>query len=153
MAVSDKVIYLIWLFYYSRHMPYLQRAGIDPQDKNASRIIVEQGMQEFCVYPDVTHVPASYVIFVETRGPVPDAARGGADTLMDDCLREQNMDYDDCRNLGELAPPKVRFLKKGAFEGYKAALQEKGREIGQYKPVRLLDTEERIRYFLGEAVD
>lgn len=37
MAVSDKVIYLIWLFYYSRHMPYLQRAGIDPQDKNASR--------------------------------------------------------------------------------------------------------------------
>lgn len=37
MAVLDKVIYLIWLFYYSRHMPYLQRAGIDPQDKNASR--------------------------------------------------------------------------------------------------------------------
>ncbi len=109
--------------------------------------------QEFCVYPDVTHVPASYMIFVEARGPVPDAARGGADALMDDCLREQNMDYDDCRNLGELAPPKVRFLKKGAFEGYKVALQEKGREIGQYKPVRLLDTEERIRYFFGAVSD
>lgn len=129
----------------------------------------------FCVYEDREVIPARYVVLLE----MPDAglsggfglsdgrkAPGGTELpgslglrtsmelagIMDACLRRQNMDYDDCRNLKEIGSPRVCFVRAGAWERYKQLLQSRGIDVGQHKPVRLLDTEEKKEFFFREIV-
>jgi hypothetical protein len=71
---------------------------------------------------------------------------------IDKLFRTVNMDYDDCRNLKEIGAPEVHFLKKGAFERYKEHLYGNGKEVGQHKPVRVIDTEEKKKFFFGEIM-
>lgn len=39
------------------------------------------------------------------------------------------------------------------FEAYKESLQAKGVETGQFKPIRLLDTQERVDFFFGRVIN
>lgn len=72
--------------------------------------------------------------------------------VLDSFFRNVNMDYDDCRNLKEIGAPEIHFLRKGAFERYKEHLHVKGKEIGQHKPVRILDTDEKKEFFFKEIL-
>lgn len=108
-------------------------------------------VQDFCVYPNVNHIPGRYEVFLEWQANAASVAQTDAATFMDKLLRAQNLDYDDCRNLAEIDEPVVYFLKEGTFETYKEHLQSQGVEMGQYKPIRILDTEDRIRFFFGET--
>ena len=106
-------------------------------------------LAEYCVYPDMDSIPGRHVLLLEAD---PVAVKKN-EYLYDRLLRDENMDYDDCRNLGEIGMPKIHFLKPGTFEGYKEYLMSKGLDVGQVKPVKLISTPEQKEYFFGEVVD
>lgn len=133
-------------------------------------------INEFCIYPNVEEIPAKYDVLLELApgGSPPSMQKGAkdrqlpdtgkkaaeagppdmgkkADEEMDRLFRKNHLDYDDCRGLGELDQLKVWFLKPGACERYRQFLQSKGAETGQYKPVRVIDTQEKKEFFFGEV--
>ena len=108
---------------------------------------------EFCIYPDEDVIPARYVVLLEIDSEQkPDIPEKEKNEVIDSFFRTINMDYDDCRNLKEIGTPEIHFLKKGAFERYKEQLHMNGKEIGQHKPVRMIDTEEKRAFFFGEIL-
>lgn len=108
---------------------------------------------DFCIYPDEDVIPARYVLLLEIESEEkPDISQEELHKVMDDFFRKINMDYDDCRNTKEIGMPELYFLRKGAFERYKEYLHTNGKEIGQHKPVRILDTEEKKKFFFGERL-
>ncbi len=110
-------------------------------------------ISEFCIYPDVEESPAKYVVLLELKADERvTALQEEVSRKMDRLFRKQHLDYDDCRELGEIAQLKVRFLRKGASERYRQFLQQKGAETGQYKPVRIIDTQEKKDFFFGEVL-
>lgn len=112
------------------------------------------GIGEFCIYPDVDETPARYLVLLEASADeiLPDQPDRAAET-MDRLLRRQHLGYDDCRGLGEIGMPVVYFLRQGASLRYQKHLMTQGIETGQYKPVRILDTEEKKEFFFGEILD
>ncbi len=96
----------------------------------------------FCVYPDMRTLPGHYLIFIEPEGEKPANEPERIDAL----LRAENYDYADCRNLGEIGLPEIRFLKKGTFLAYKQRMAATGQDMAQYKPVRILD-DEKLGFF------
>lgn len=85
-------------------------------------------VQEFSVYQDMDCMPGRYVFFIETPSKVEAGDYDKASEMLDRLLCRQSMDYEDCRDLGEI-----------------------GAETGQYKPIRLLDTQARYSFFMARA--
>jgi len=114
-------------------------------------------VRDFCIYEDEDEIPARYIVLLEaypdrfSDSGISDAPEKAA-AAMDVMLRRRHLDYDDCRNLGEIGMPVVYFLKQGASSRYQKYLQAQGMETGQYKPVRILDTEEKKEFFFREIV-
>lgn len=99
----------------------------------------------FCVQEDFSVRPGRYLIYAETP-PVKNAA-----ALMDRCLSEASLGYGGCRSMGDVGAPLVRFLPEGSFRRYEEYLARQGKSLDQYKPVRILDSEEKRRFFASEA--
>ena len=53
--------------------------------------------------------------------------------------------------MGDVGAPLVRFLPEGSFRRYEEYLARQGKSLDQYKPVRILDSEEKRRFFASEA--
>lgn len=110
-------------------------------------------ISEFCIYPDVDEIPSRYIVLLEMSADDNLPARLNKTAQTMDCLlRRQHLDYDDCRGIGEIGMPVVYFLRQGASQRYQKHLMTQGMETGQYKPVRILDTEEKKTFFFGEIV-
>ena len=80
-----------------------------------------------------------------------DPAVKDAAGLVDQCLKEVSLGYQGCRASGDVAAPLVRFLPKGSFRRYEECLARGGKTLDQYKPVLILDSEEKRRFFVKEA--
>ena len=107
----------------------------------------EAGLSQvpFCAQEDFSVRPGRYLIYVEA----PPLAQAGE--RLDRCLCQASLGYQGCRSMGEIALPQVRFLPPGAFQRYENALAGQGQTLSQYKPIQLLDTQEKQRFFAAEA--
>ena len=72
----------------------------------------------FCAQEDYSLRPGRYLFYLES----PRLENAGA--LLDRCLREASLGYQGCRAMGDIAPPRVRFLPPGSFQRYEAALAQ-----------------------------
>lgn len=99
----------------------------------------------YCAQEDFTVRPGRYLFYIEGE-PLPGAAQ-----VLDHCLGCASMGYQGCRNMGEIAPVRVRFLARDSFHRYEELLAEQGRTMAQYKPVRILHSELSKKFFAEEA--
>lgn len=99
------------------------------------------GFVPWCMYGEVVEGKGRYVLLYEAEHA------GRALLSFDDCMMRQNLDYMDCRGNGELSKAVSCRLKPGSFGEYRKHMEKKGMEMGQDKPVKLLDSEEKIEYF------
>jgi hypothetical protein len=83
--------------------------------------------------PDGQLPAAGYTLFIETRdGELPPDLPG----QLDKALR-QNPHYAYCRDLNQLARPRIFRVRASAYLSYVRAYGERGRRIGELKPVAL----------------
>lgn len=101
----------------------------------------------YCVQEDYEQSPGRYLCYLECTGD----RREEFSEEFDRCLYRANYGYAGCRNFGQIGPAKIRYLKQGAFARYEQAIAEKGYEMGQSKPVRVLSDEENRSFFRLEA--
>lgn len=115
--------------------------------------IYDTAIEHFCVYPQTDKIPAEYMLLLEVpQAGKPNVSEKEAAETMDRLLRQQNMDYDDCRRLKEIGAPSVGFLRNGTTDRHKEHLRQQGADVSQYKPVRMIDTQEKREFFLGEII-
>lgn len=99
----------------------------------------------FCAQEDFSVRPGLYLVYVEAP-PLENAAQ-----IMDECLGRASFGYQSCRSMGDIGPARVRFLPPGSFQRYERLLAANGRTMTQYKPVQILDSEDKRRFFAAEA--
>ncbi len=107
------------------------------------------GFVQWCMYSEVAGGTGRYVFLYEAEHA------GGAVVSFDDCMQRCNLDYMDCRANGELGEAVSCRLKPGSFGEYRTYMEKQGVEMGQDKPVKLLDSKEKIDVFRKwiESVD
>lgn len=111
-------------------------------------------INDFCIYLDEDTIPGRYIFLLEiVRNSKRDISYEDRTKKIDQLLKSANLDYEDCRKLQEIGKPIVHYLKEGTFERYKENLLKKGKEVGQYKPVRILDTDEKKNFFFREILE
>ena len=117
------------------------------QLKGAVRELELQGgvhLTEYAVSGDLSVNPGRYVLYYETAG---NKKPKWDDQAFDRCMRENSVDYNDCRNTMEIGPAVTRRLKPDSFTAWKDRLAENGAEMGQDKPMNMLDTPEKQNFF------
>lgn len=120
----------------------------DAQLAQAMQLLTQQAsvsLTGYCVQADDTILPGRYRFYLECP-PFDQAA-----ALVDACLCRASLSYQGCRNMHDIAAPIVRFVPAGCFARYERHIAASGRDLGQYKPVCVLDTPEKQAFFAREA--
>lgn len=111
-------------------------------------------VNDFCIYPDQDTIPGRYVIMLEIEKNINmNISQNETIEVMDQLLKESNIDYEDCRRTQEIGKPIVHYLKEGTFECYRESLYMQGKEVGQHKPVRIIDTDEKKNFFFHAIIN
>lgn len=106
----------------------------------------ELTIKGYCVQEDIFEQPPRYLFYIECDMAMPD----GAESLLDDCLCKINYEYQKCRSINEIGQLRIECLRRGSFERYEKHLAAQGIRMGQNKPLRLLDSEEKKQFFILE---
>jgi len=102
-----------------------------------------------CLQRDDSVSPARYLVYAEFEKPT--AVARDIEKKLDVCLGMANRDYKSCRSLGEIGAARLRLLKPETFAHYQECFCS-GRDAGQLKPVRTLDTDEKKAFFAAHTV-
>lgn len=120
--------------------------------KTAGMEIAGYGIQA-----DYSLQPGRYLIYIEGTPTIPSmggAAKAysgeNADLIMEECLQKSILGYAGCRRMNEISPAHMEFLPRGSFARYEEHLAATGRPMGQSKPLRILDTPEKCRFFAAQ---
>ena len=54
---------------------------------------------------------------------------------------------------GALGHPEVLFLKKGTYDDYREMLRQRGANLNQVKPLKVIDTDEKRDFFFSHIED
>ncbi len=107
------------------------------------------GFVQWCIYGEIVGGRGRYVFLYEAEHA------GGNRISFDNCMQQYNLDYMDCRCNGELIKAVSCRIRSESFGRYRKYMERKGVEMGQDKPVKLLDSREKIDFFSKciESVD
>lgn len=101
----------------------------------------------YCVSACFSEIAPRYLFYMECRH-----APRNADEIFEGCMCEANPGYKSCRNMHEIAPLHIEFLREGSFKRYEQMLARKGRSMAQSKMPRFLDTREKKDFFAAQVI-
>lgn len=104
---------------------------------------------EYSLYPDYSHSPARYIVFMEIPGGIKKERLSEYESALDLEIGRFNRSYLDKRKLGIIAPLKINMLREGSYAVYRQLMCAKGGASGQIKPVRLIDNKFRESFFFS----
>ncbi|MCR5747358.1 MAG: GH3 auxin-responsive promoter family protein [Lachnospiraceae bacterium] len=104
-------------------------------------------MTDFALYPDQSISSARYILLIE---PDPSANKGyqnELDAVADRFLRNINQSYSKYRDQGIIEAPLVYFLEFQTFALFRDMQIAEGASPSQIKPLRIIDTPKKERFF------
>lgn len=101
----------------------------------------------YCVREDFAGIAPGYLFYMEC-GNVPRNAAG----IFEKCMCEANPEYRACRNMGEIEPLRIAYLRKGSFKRYEQMLAESGKAMAQSKMPHFLNTDEKKVFFAAQVI-
>ena len=107
----------------------------------------------YSVYPDRTTSPGHYVLFLESADPVSDEKKALYNEAFEQMLCKGNVSVEPLIRSGALGHPEVKFLKKGTYDAYRELLRQRGANLNQVKPLKVIDTDEKRDFFFAHIED
>jgi len=101
----------------------------------------------YCVQEDRLDIAPRYLFYMEC-GQIP----SGADEMFESCLCAANPEYRSCRNMREIEPLHIEFLREGSFARYEHKLAQSGKPLAQSKTPHFLDSREKKRFFAAQVL-
>jgi hypothetical protein len=106
-------------------------------------------VKEYCVAPDFSLPLPRYRFYLECSA---EAVPETAGKVLEECMREASYEYRACAQMNEIAPLKIEMLTEGSIKRYNRKLAASGKQMGQNKLLRFLDTEEKRSFFEAQII-
>lgn len=106
-------------------------------------------INDYSLYAETSTSPAHYVILLEPEKPVPKEKLPYCREVMDSKLMQANPSYGDKIRNGALGSAEIVFLQQQTYQLYRDLMTMKGASANQIKPVRLIDTPLKEKFFFG----
>ncbi len=104
---------------------------------------------DYSIFPDTSEEIGKYVFLLETEGDIPKDKLDGYAEIMDKKLGEANPAYMYTRMAKELNPARILILEPQTNALWRDLMIMKGTSPNQIKPVRVIDTPVKEKFFLG----
>ena len=109
------------------------------------------GFKGFSFYPDYSTKPPRYCMFVEPEKTVDEDTRRKMIEILDEELKGVNEKYFKYRRWGMLSEPEILILKEKSYWDYRESLRAKGVVLNQIKPVTVINSPEREKFFFSHV--
>ncbi len=107
-------------------------------------------VDDYCLYIDYDASPAArYVLLVEPGAPLDLTKTGEYGRIFDEKMCEANVEYAVCREDGNIGEPVVLLQQPQTHALWREFKIYKGASQNQVKPVRILDTPQKVKFFFG----
>lgn len=108
---------------------------------------------DYCVYPDTDSDPGHYTVLLEPDRPLDPSEVPHVRDVLDDCLGQANPSYGTKVKTGVLGLLELKISQIETHALYRDIMISKGVSANQLKPVRVLDTPMKERFFFALVED
>jgi len=137
----------------------LSIAGEKTNDE-AVRWSIEQFVKEancqvvdYSVYPDTKTEPGHYTVLMEADHVVPSAKIPKYRDIIEAKLSQANPSFGTKVRTGVLAPTELLFVQQQTYQLWRDLQISRGTSANQIKPVRVIDTPMKEKFFFGLVED
>ena len=123
-------------------------------NEEAVRWSIEQFMKDtkliisdYSVYANTDSEPGHYVFLMEPESRVPEEKIAEYRDVIDAKMMQANPSYGDKVRNGILAPMELVFVQAETYQAYRDLMIRKGTSANQLKPVRVIDTPMKEKFF------
>lgn len=106
-------------------------------------------IDDYCLYIDYDTDPGRYVLLIEPDRSLPVEKPEEYGRIFDGKLRAANLEYSVCRDDRSIGDPAVLLQQPQTHALWREFRIFKGSSPNQVKPVRLLDTPQKEKFFFG----
>jgi len=110
---------------------------------------INTNIPEYSLYADYSNTPSRYILFLEPENNLGKGNQIELSDFTDKLFRQINVSFEKYRHQDTLAAPMVYFVEPSTFLLYKEMQIAKGISANQIKPVRIIDNEDKERFFFG----
>ena len=104
-------------------------------------------INDYSVYADTDSEPGHYVFLMEPDTKVPEEKIAGYRDVIEAKMMQANPSYGDKIRTGVLSPMELIFLQNETYQAYRDLMIRKGTSPNQLKPVRVIDTPIKKKFF------
>ena len=109
----------------------------------------ELAIADYSVYADADTEPGHYVVLMEPQEIVNKEDIEKYRTIIEEKLMQANPSYGDKVRTGILGKTELVFLQQQTYQLYRDMMIMKGTSPNQLKPVRIIDTPMKEKFFFG----
>ncbi len=106
-------------------------------------------VRDYSVFADTEKTPGRYVLFIEPDKPQPKENHAKFRDITDDAMCAANPSYGAKVNDGILSPMSINFVEQETYALYRDVMLTKGVSENQIKPVRIIDTPFKEKFFFN----
>ena len=106
-------------------------------------------VRDYSIYPDTDSKPGRYVVLIEPDGTIDPAMLSQYRDIVERRLGEANPSFGAKINRGILGRTRLCFVQRETYMLYRDTLVYRGVSQNQIKPVRIIDTPMKKRFFFG----
>ena len=106
----------------------------------------------YSIYADHSTSPGHYVLLLETAKYVDTSKEKEYAELFEELFSKNNPSAECVFKNGSLGHCEVKFLRHGTYDDYRQVLKDRGANLNQVKPVKLIDNEERKGFFFSHII-
>ena len=104
-------------------------------------------VNDYSVYANTDTEPGHYTFFMEPDKTVPKEDIPRCRDAIEKRMMQANPSYGDKIRTGVLAPTELVFVQQESYQLYRDLMITKGTSANQLKPVRVIDTPIKLRFF------
>lgn len=106
----------------------------------------------YSIYADHSTSPGHYVLLLETAKEVDKNKEEEYAKLFEEIFCENNPSAKPVFKNGSLGHCEVKFLRHGTYDDYRQVLKDRGANLNQVKPVKLIDNDEKKEFFFNHII-
>jgi hypothetical protein len=107
----------------------------------------------YSIYADRSTSPGHYKLFLELAEDISNEKKATYAEEFEKYLCKGNVSVEPLIKSGALGRPEVKFLKKGTYDDYREMLRQRGANLNQVKPLKVIDTDEKRDFFFSHIED
>ena len=107
----------------------------------------------YSIYADRSTSPGHYKLFLELAEDISNEKKATYAEEFEKYLCKGNVSVEPLIKSGALGHPEVKFLKKGTYDDYREMLRQRGANLNQVKPLKVIDTDEKREFFFSHIED